>query len=77
MFSGLDLPEIAALKGVTERTIQRHWRSATITPRGVVMAVGIGSFVAALGLALRVEEVGLPTAEEVSRRFLDDDDDAA
>lgn len=32
---------------------------------------------AALGLALRLEEVGLPTAEEVSRRFLDDDDDAA
>ena len=28
VFSGLDLPEIAALKGVTERTIQRHWRSA-------------------------------------------------
>jgi RNA polymerase sigma factor (TIGR02999 family) len=28
VFSGLDLPEIAALKGVTERTVQRHWRSA-------------------------------------------------
>lgn len=28
IFSGLDLPEIAALKGVSERTIQRHWRSA-------------------------------------------------
>lgn len=28
VFSGLDLPEIAALKGLSERTVQRHWRSA-------------------------------------------------
>jgi len=28
----------------------------------------------ALGLALRLERAGLPTAEEVSRRFQDDDD---
>ena len=28
----------------------------------------------ALGLALRLERVGLPTAEEVSRRFEEDDD---
>lgn len=28
VFSGLELPEIAALKGVSERTVQRHWRSA-------------------------------------------------
>ena len=28
IFSGLDLPEIAALKGVTARTVQRQWRSA-------------------------------------------------
>ena len=28
VFSGLDLPEIARLQGVSERTLQRHWRSA-------------------------------------------------
>ncbi len=28
VFSGLDLPENAALKGVSERTVQRQWRSA-------------------------------------------------
>ena len=31
---------------------------------------------AALGLALRLEPVGLPTAAEVARRFQDDDDAA-
>jgi hypothetical protein len=31
------------------------------------------SVLGALGLALRLERVGLPTAEEVSRRFQDDD----
>ncbi len=30
----------------------------------------------ALGLALRLERAGLPTAEEVARRFQDDDDAA-
>lgn len=30
----------------------------------------------ALGLALRLERAGLPTAEEVARRFQMDDDDA-
>ena len=28
VFSGLELEEIAALKGVSLRTVQRHWRSA-------------------------------------------------
>ena len=31
---------------------------------------------AALGLALRIERVGLPSADEVSARFLSDDDAA-
>ena len=30
----------------------------------------------ALGLALRLEPAGLPTAGDVARRFQDDDDDA-
>jgi len=28
VFSGLELPEIAVLRGVSERTVQRAWRSA-------------------------------------------------
>jgi DNA-directed RNA polymerase specialized sigma24 family protein len=28
VFSGLELEEVAALKGVSLRTVQRHWRSA-------------------------------------------------
>ena len=31
----------------------------------------------ALGLALRLERVGLPTVQEVARRFQDDGDDAS
>lgn len=31
----------------------------------------------ALGLALRLESAGMPSASEVSARFQDDDDDAA
>lgn len=31
---------------------------------------------AAMGLAIRLERVGLPTAEEVAARFMDDDDAA-
>ena len=30
----------------------------------------------ALGLAMRIERVGLPSAQEVARRFQEDDDDA-
>lgn len=32
---------------------------------------------AAMGLAIRIERVGLPTAEEVAARFMDEDDDVA
>ena len=32
--------------------------------------------VAALGLVMRLEPAGLPSAEEVARRFRDDDEDA-
>ena len=35
--------------GMRDKASPRRWRRATITPRGVVMAVGVGSFVAALG----------------------------
>lgn len=32
---------------------------------------------AAMGLAIRIERVGLPSAEEVAARFMDEDNDAA
>ena len=42
----------------------RHWRRATLTPRGVVMAVGIGSFVAAIGLAPLVGSEFVPQTDQ-------------
>ena len=42
----------------------RHWRRATFTPRGVVMAVGIGSFVLALGLAPLVGSEFVPQTDQ-------------
>jgi multidrug efflux pump subunit AcrB len=44
----------------------RRWRSATISPRGLVMGVGLLSFVAALGLAPLVGSEFVP---EVDRGF--------
>jgi multidrug efflux pump subunit AcrB len=42
----------------------RHWRRATFTPRGVVMAVGIGSFVLAIGLAPLVGSEFVPQTDQ-------------
>jgi len=42
----------------------RHWRRATFTPRGVVMAVGIGSFVVALALAPLVGSEFVPQTDQ-------------
>lgn len=42
----------------------RHWRWATLTPRGVVMAVGVGSLVAALGLAPLVGSEFVPQTDQ-------------
>ncbi|MDP1901806.1 MAG: efflux RND transporter permease subunit [Rubrivivax sp.] len=42
----------------------RHWRLATLTPRGVVMAVGALSFVAALGLAPLVGSEFVPETDQ-------------
>jgi hydrophobe/amphiphile efflux-1 (HAE1) family protein len=42
----------------------RHFRSATITPRGVVMAVGVLSFVAALGLTPLVGSEFVPQTDQ-------------
>ncbi len=47
-----------------DKTSKRHWRRATLTPRGVVLAVGVGSFVAAIGLAPLVGSEFVPQTDE-------------
>jgi multidrug efflux pump subunit AcrB len=47
-----------------DRTSARRWRMATITPRGVVMAAGAGSFIVALGLAPLVGSEFVPETDQ-------------
>ena len=47
-----------------DTTSPRRWRMATLTPRGVVMAVGVGSFAAALGLAPLVGTEFVPETDQ-------------
>lgn len=65
---GLSKSELAQRAGKVREVIYRleAGKDSTVSS---LMAV-----LAALGLSLRLERVGLPTAEEVSRRFLDEDD---
>jgi multidrug efflux pump subunit AcrB len=50
--------------GQRGRTQPRRWRRATLTPRGVVMAVGGASFVAALALAPLVGSEFVPQTDQ-------------
>jgi multidrug efflux pump subunit AcrB len=50
--------------GLREATGARGWRRATLTPRGVVLAVGLASFVGALALAPLVGTEFIPQADE-------------
>jgi multidrug efflux pump subunit AcrB len=50
--------------GQRDRTAARRWRWATLTPRGVVLAVGGASFVAALGLAPLVGTEFVPQTDQ-------------
>jgi multidrug efflux pump subunit AcrB len=47
-----------------DKTSRRRLRLATITPRGVVMSIGIGSFVAALALAPLVGSEFVPETDQ-------------
>ncbi len=47
-----------------DKASPRHWRLATLTPRGVVMGIGTLSFVAALGLAPLVGSEFVPQTDE-------------
>ena len=49
---------------VRDKQSQRRWRLATLTPRGVVVSVGIASFVAALALAPLVGSEFAPETDQ-------------
>ncbi len=51
-------------QGRRDKASPRRWRQATLTPRGVVMGVGLLSFAAALGLAPLVGSEFVPQADE-------------
>ncbi len=51
-------------QGQRDRSLPRRLRLATITPRGLVMAVGAGSFVVALGLAPLVGSEFVPQTDQ-------------
>jgi multidrug efflux pump subunit AcrB len=50
--------------GTRDKASRRRLRSATITPRGVVMAVGVGSFFVAIGLAPLVGSEFVPETDQ-------------
>ena len=49
---------------VRDKTSHRRWRSATITPRGVILGIGALSFVAALALAPLVGSEFVPETDQ-------------
>lgn len=65
---GLSKSALAEKAGKVREVIYRLEAGEDTTVSSLMAVLG------ALGLALRLERVGLPTAEEVSRRFQDDDD---
>lgn len=66
---GLSMTDLAAKAGKVREVIYRLGAGDDTTVSSL-MAV-----LSALGMALRLERVGLPSAQEVARRFADDDDD--
>ena len=50
--------------GHRDKTRARSWRLATLTPRGIVLAVGLGSFAAAIGLAPLVGSEFVPQTDQ-------------
>jgi transcriptional regulator with XRE-family HTH domain len=68
LFLKLSKSELAAKAGKVREVISRLENGQDSTVSSLVAVLG------ALGLALRLERVGLPSASEVARRFRDDDD---
>lgn len=68
---GLSKSELAQRAGKVREVVYRLEAGEDTTVSSLLAVL------AALGLALRLEPVGLPSAEEVARRFqMDDDQDA-
>jgi predicted transcriptional regulator len=67
---GMSKSELAAKSGKVREVIYRLEGGEDTTVSSLLAVLG------ALGLGLRLERVGLPSAEEVARRFQDDDDAA-
>lgn len=65
---GLSKSELAQRAGKVREVIYRLEAGEDSTVSSLLAVLG------ALGLALRLEPVGLPTADEVARRFRIDDD---
>lgn len=61
--------ELARRAGKVREVIDRLEAGQDSTVSSLLAVLG------ALGLALRLEPAGLPTADDVARRFQDDDDD--
>ncbi|WPB57444.1 helix-turn-helix domain-containing protein [Xylophilus sp. GOD-11R] len=68
---GMSKSELAEKAGKTREVIYRLEAGDDSTVSSLLAVVG------ALGLALRLERAGLPTAAEVASRFREEDDDAA
>ena len=66
---GLSKVELAERAGKVREVIYRLEAGQEASVSSLFAVLG------ALGLALRVERAGLPTAEEIARRFRIDDDD--
>lgn len=65
---GMGKAELAARAGKVREVVYRLEAGEESTVSSLLAVLG------ALGLAMRLERSGLPTAEEVARRFQEDDD---
>ena len=68
---GLSKSALAGRSGKVREVIYRLEAGEESTVSSLLAVMG------ALGLVMRVERAGLPTASEVAARFQDEDDDAA
>lgn len=64
----LSKSELAARAGKVREVVSRLELGQDSTVSSLMAVLG------ALGLAIRLEKVGLPSAQEVARRFQDDED---
>jgi HTH-type transcriptional regulator / antitoxin HipB len=68
---GLSKSALAEKAGKVREVIYRLEAGEDSTVSSLLAVMG------ALGLVMRMERAGLPTANEVAARFMDEDDDAA